>query len=86
MPVIPNQDILRFQVSIYNINRVKVLHCKHQLTEKETSSFLTKLSFALDVQPQLPPLAEVHHHIQSIRSLYREQSGMSVTNNHAINL
>ena len=69
VPGIIQQDILRLQVSINDIEPVKVFQRAKQLRGVEPAPVLVKLSFPLQMVEELSAIHETHHEVQFVGGL-----------------
>ena len=72
MPGIIQQDVLGFQVTIDNIEPVKMFQCAKQLRGVEPASILIELPFPLEVVEEFSTVHEAHHEVQFVRGLEGE--------------
>jgi hypothetical protein len=63
------EHILRFQISIHNSLRMKILHCKDDLTDVESCFIYVKASFEVKVPRHVSILTELKAKIQFLRGL-----------------
>jgi len=66
------QDILWFQVTIDDIEPVKMLQCAKQLRGVEPASIFIEFPFPLEVVEEFSAVHEAHHEVQFVRGLEGE--------------
>ena len=72
MPGIIQQDIFGFQVTIDNIEPVKMFQCTKQLRGVEPASIFVELPFPLQVVEKFSTVHEAHNEVQFVRGLEGE--------------
>ena len=75
MPSIVQQDVLGLQVTINDIEAVKMFQRAKQLCGIEPAPVLVELSFPLQVVEELPAVHETHHEVQFVGGLEGEFEG-----------
>ena len=75
MPSIIQQDVLGLQVTINDIEAVKMFQRAKQLGGVEPAPVLVELSFPLQVVEELAAVHETHHEVQFVGSLEGEFEG-----------
>ena len=72
MPGIIQQDILRFQVAIDDVEPVKVFQRAKQLRGVEPAPILIELAFPLQMVEEFSAIHETHHEVQFVGGLEGE--------------
>ena len=64
VPVLVNENVLRLQVSIYDVILVKFLDSQNKLGDIKLSDFFVEMSSSLQMEEQFTSRAELKHEIK----------------------